>query len=353
MTSGSGVRVLIVDDSPVAREVLKSVLEADAGIRVVGMAGTGREAVELTARLRPDLVTMDLVMPGMDGMQATQHIMARNPTPILFLSSFIGREGSYSRSDALAAGALDVVEKPSPMPDPLWQTDVLVNKVKTLAKVQVVTHMYGAPREERRQPFVAERAPRAAAAVVGIGASTGGPKIVDDLLAGLPGDYGPAVLVVQHMAEGFMNAMVTSLRQRCALDIKVAKDGDRLQSGRVLFAPPSAHLAVVSGGRVRISDEPAVRGFRPSIDVMFASLARVYAARSAGVLLTGMGADGASGLLAIRDAGGKTMVQDEATCVVFGMPRAAIELGAVQHVLAPAGLARHLLALHRLRATRD
>jgi two-component system, chemotaxis family, protein-glutamate methylesterase/glutaminase len=353
VTAAAGVRVLIVDDSPVAREVLKSVLEADAAIQVVGMAGTGREAVELTARLRPDLVTMDLVMPGMDGMEATQQIMARNPTPILFLSSFIGREGSYSRSDALAAGALDVVEKPSPMPDPLWQTDVLVRKVKSLARVTVIRHMYGASREDRRQAFVVEKSTRAAAAVVGIGASTGGPKVVDDLLAALPGNYGPAVLVVQHMAEGFMTAMVTTLRQRCALDIKVAEDGDRLQSGRVLFAPPSAHLSVVSGGRVRISDEAPVRGFRPSIDVMFASLARVYGARAAGVLLTGMGIDGASGLQAIRDAGGKTMVQDEATCVVFGMPRAAIELGAVQHVLPPAGLARHLIALHRLRPGKD
>ncbi len=353
MTAAPGVRVLIVDDSPVAREVLKNVLEADAGIRVVGMAATGREAVELTARLRPDLVTMDLVMPGMDGMEATQHIMARHPTPILFLSAFIGQQGSYSRSDALAAGALDVVEKPSPMPDPRWQTDALVKKVKALAQVTVVTHMYRAPRDARRQPIVSATASRLAAAVVGIGASTGGPKIVDDLLSALPSTYGPAVLVVQHMAEGFMNAMVTSLRQRCVLEIKVAEDGDRLQPGRVLLAPPSAHLTVSSGGRVRIDDQPAVRGFRPSIDVMFASLARTYGARAAGILLTGMGVDGAAGLLAIREAGGKTLVQDEASCVVFGMPRAAIELGAVQHVLPPAGLARHLVALHTLRRSPD
>lgn len=340
-----GVRVLIVDDSPVAREVLKNVLESDAGIRVVGMAATGHEAVELTERLRPDLVTMDLIMPGMDGMEATHHIMARYPTPILFLSAFIGLEGSYSRGDVLAAGALDVVEKPPAMPDPRWQTAAgsLVNKVKSLAQVTVVTHMHPAG----RRPSSA--AQRAASHVVAIGASTGGPKVLDDLLSSLPAGYRPAIVVVQHMADGFLPAMVESLRQRCALTIKVAKTGDRLEPGHVLFAPPSAHLTVFTDGRVRIEDSEPVRGFRPSIDVTFTSLARSWGSRASGMLLTGMGNDGAAGLLAIRQAGGTTLVQDEASCVVFGMPRAAIELGGAQHVLPPPGLRRHLLTLHRLR----
>lgn len=349
MTRPPDVRVLIVDDSPVAREVLKHVLESDAGIRVVGMAGTGHEAVELTGRLRPDLVTMDLVMPGMDGMEATQHIMARYPTPILFLSAFIGREGSYSRSDVLAAGALDVVEKPPTMPDPVWQTEAgsLVRKIKSLAKVTVVTHMHRGSRDEPRPSSAARRA---ATHVVAIGASTGGPKVLDDLLSALPVGYGPAVVVIQHMADGFLPAMVASLRQRCALTIKVARTGDRLESGHILFAPPASHLTVFTNGRVAIDDGPPVRGFRPSIDVTFASLAQTWGSRASGMLLTGMGNDGAAGLLAIRQAGGTTLVQDEGSCVVFGMPRAAIELGAAQQVLPPQGLRRHLLALHRLRA---
>ncbi len=352
MTAPPDVRVLIVDDSPVAREVLKTVLEADAGIRVIGMAGTGHEAVELTGRLRPDIVTMDLVMPGMDGMEATQRIMARYPTPILFLSAFVGRDGSYSRSDVLAAGALDVVEKPPTMPDPRWQTGAgsLVQKVKSLAKVTVVTHMHRASRVDGR-PSSAVR--RAATHVVAIGASTGGPKVLDDLLSSLPSGYGPAVIVIQHIADGFLPAMVDSLRQRCALTVKVAKTGDRLESGHILFAPPSSHLSVFTNGRVQIDDSEPVRGFRPSIDVTFASVARTWGSRASGVLLTGMGTDGAAGLLAIRQAGGTTLVQDESSCVVFGMPRAAIELGAAQHVLAPAELRRHLLALHRLRRGAD
>jgi two-component system chemotaxis response regulator CheB len=345
---------LIVDDSPVAREVLKDVLESDADIRVVGMAATGYEAVELTATLKPDVVTMDLVMPGMDGMKATEEIMARHPTPILFLSAFIGREGVCTRSDALAAGALDVVEKPSTMPDPRWQSEAgaLVHKVKTLARVTVVTHMHRARRDPERLRAAATE-PRRAMRVVAIGASTGGPKVLEDVLSSLPATYPAAVVVVQHMADAFMASMVESLRRRCALPIKIAESGDRLLPGRVLIAPPSAHLGLLAGSRVLIDAGPPVRGFRPSIDVTFTALARVYGSRACGVLLTGMGADGATGLLAIRDAGGTTLVQDEASSAVFGMPRAAIDLGAAQHVLPPAGLVRELLSLPGLRRVQE
>ena len=348
------VRVLIVDDSPVARAVLKDVLESDAEIRVVGMAATGYEAVEMTATLRPDVVTMDLVMPGMDGMKATEEIMAHNPTPILFLSAFVGREGVCTRSDVLAAGALDVVEKPSTMPDPQWESeaDALVRKVKSLARVPVVTHMHRARRDSDRSRPAAVDA-RRAMQVVAIGASTGGPKVLEDVLSSLPVGYGASVIVIQHMADPFIGAMVTSLRRRCALTIKIAETGDRLLPATVLIAPPDAHLTVLAGGRVHIEAGAPVRGFRPSIDVTFSSIARVYGSRGCGVLLTGMGADGAAGLLAIREAGGTTLVQDEATCAVFGMPRAAIDLGAAQYVLPPAGLARHLLSLQRLRRVQE
>jgi two-component system chemotaxis response regulator CheB len=351
-TAATSVRVLIVDDSPVAREVLKDVLESDAEIRVVGMAGTGREAVELTARLKPDVVTMDLVMPGMDGMEATERIMARNPTPILFLSAFIGPDGAYSRSDALAAGALDVMQKPDAMPDPGWQREAgsLTQKVKSLALVPVVTHMRRAARDADRFRTIEPR--RAAMAVV-IGGSTGGPKVLDELLSALPTSYAPAVIVVQHLAEAFLPALLASLRPRCALEIKVAEDGDRLRPGRILFAPSSGHLVVSAAGRIRIDQGDPVRGFRPSIDVAMTSVAQAFGARACGVLLSGMGADGAAGLQAIKAAGGETMVQDESSCVVFGMPRAAIDLGAAQHVLPPAGLVRRLLTRHRVRRVQD
>jgi two-component system, chemotaxis family, protein-glutamate methylesterase/glutaminase len=344
------VRVLIVDDSPIAREVLRSVLETDASIRVVGMAGTGREAIELTEQLRPDLVTMDLVMPGMDGMEATARIMARRPTPILFFSAFFDNDGEYSRSDALAAGALDIVQKPPQLLDSRWQSaaGALVTKVKSLARVPVVTHIHGSrKRDEARPPAIAPAVERATR-VVAIGASTGGPKVLDELLPALPANYSPGVVVVQHLADGFMAGWLAALRQRCALTLKVAENGDRIQAGRILFAPSSGHVTVLAGGRIRI-DDGWPGGVCPSVDITFASIAETYGARAAGILLTGMGTDGAAGLLAIRTAGGTTMVQDEASCVVFGMPRAAINLDAAQSVLSPARLIRKVVALHDAR----
>lgn len=343
------VRVLIADDSAVARGLLKQVLESDSGIRVVGMATTGNEAIELTALLRPDLVTMDLIMPGLNGMEATQRIMARHPTPILFFSSFFDRgEGTYSRREALAAGALDVMEKPSAIPDTPWQAaaGVLIEKVKSLARVSVVTHMHGAPRRSPR--------PRAGGAggatdVVAIGASTGGPRVLGELLSSLPSDYRPAIVVIQHLAEGVVTGLVSALQHRCRLLLKIAENGDRLRPGRVLFAPASAHLIVKAGGLVCVHEGEPIKGCRPSVDAAFTAVAQVYGRRAAGVLLTGMGTDGAAGLLAIRQAGGVTWVQDETSCAVFGMPRAAIQLGAAQRVAPPAGLVRGLLAMHARR----
>jgi two-component system chemotaxis response regulator CheB len=350
------IRVLIVDDSVVVREILKQMLESDPGIRVVGMAANGGEAVALTAQLRPDLVTMDLVMPGMGGMEATERIMAHHPTPVLFFSSYFNQEGQSSRLDALAAGALDIMEKPTLTPDQRWEAMVapLVQKVKSLAQVPVIKHIHGGRVLDRR-PSPAGRtlsAPKAAVDVVGIGASSGGPRVLEELLSALPATYVPAVVVVQHIAEGFMTSLLTWLQQRCLLPMRVAEEGDTLLPQQVLFAPDWAHLVVRPGGRVHLAEGDPVNGCRPSVDVTFNSLAQVYGPRAAGALLTGMGGDGAAGLLAMRQAGGVTLAQDEGSCAVFGMPRTAIDLGAVQHVLSPSGLARSLniLSLERGRS---
>ena len=342
------VRVLVVDDSAVTREVLSALLNSDPEIRVIGQASTGAEAVDLTATLRPDLVMMDLMMPGMDGMEATRRIMARHPTPVLFLSSFFDREGTYSRADAIAAGALDVVEKPALMPDWRWHNAAgkLVQKVKSLSKVPVVAHIHGARKllaqeESQLATFVGP-----AADIVAIGASSGGPRVIEALLSTLPSTYALGIVVVQHMTDGFATSMLRWLQERCALQIKVAQEGDAIVPRRVLFTPETSHMIVGIGGRVHLSDSEPVNGHRPSIDVTFQSVAKVYGARSAGVLLTGMGSDGAQGLLAIRRAGGVTLAQDEESSAIFGMPRAAIELGAAQQVLPPNGIIRSLNALH-------
>lgn len=349
---GRPVRVLVVDDSPLVREILKRLLESDPTIQVVGMAADGQEAVELTAQLRPDLVTMDLVMPGMDGMEATERIMAYQPTPVLFLSSYFDQEGMYSRPDALAAGALDVVEKPALLPDRGWDelSGPLIAKVKALARVPVVTHLYGAhalarQRQERRSRGTSGRI----ADVVAIGVSSGGPRVLAEVLSALPPTYALSVVVVQHIAEGFLAGLIRWFQRRCALPVKVAEEGDALLPRRIIFAPEWAHVVVRPSGRLHLSEADPVNGHRPSVDVTFQSLAEVYGSRVAGVLLTGMGSDGAAGLLAIRRAGGITLVQDEASSAVFGMPRAAIELGAAERVLSPPDLVQALLALHRDR----
>jgi two-component system chemotaxis response regulator CheB len=342
------IRVLIVDDSAVVREILTSLLESDPDIKVIGQATNGAEAVEQTALLRPDLVTMDLVMPGMDGMEATKRIMARHPTPVLFLSSYFGTEGSYTRVDALAAGALDIVEKPALMPDWRWRTTsfTLIEKVKALSKVPVIAHIHGARRLLALDQAHADAYAGPAADVVAIGASSGGPRVLEELLSSLPATFALGLLVVQHMTDGFTTSMLKWLQEKCALPIKVAQEGDAIVPRCVLFTPESSHMIVMPGGRVHLSNDEPVNGHRPSVDVTFASVAKVYGARSAGILLTGMGSDGATGLLAIRMAGGITLVQDEQSCAIFGMPRAAIELGAAQQVLPIAGLSRSLNALH-------
>ena len=342
------VRVLIVDDSAVTREVLTALLNSDPEIRVVGHASTGLEAVEMTATLRPDLVMMDLMMPGMDGMDATRRIMARHPTPVLFLSSFFDKDRSYTRADAIAAGALDVVEKPALMPDWRWQNSAgkLIQKVKALAKVPVIAHIHGARKLLAQEEAQFESFVGPAADVVVIGASSGGPRVIEALLSSLPSTYALGIVVVQHMTDGFTASMLRWLQERCVLQIKVAEAGDAIVPRRVLFTPENWHLVAGIGGRIHLSDSEPVNGHRPSIDVTFQSIAKVYGARSAGILLTGMGSDGAKGLLAIRQAGGVTIAQDEESSPIFGMPRAAIELRAAQQVLPPAGIIRSLSALH-------
>ncbi len=337
------IRVLVVDDSLVAREMLKHILGSDAGIEVVGTATDGAEAVEMTAALRPDLVTMDIHMPRMDGIEATERIMAYTPTPVLVVSSSVYGEGVGRAFDALACGALDVVLKPAPRD---WAgldgiARDLVRRVQMLSRVRVITHVRG--RQAGRRAVAAHAEPHPGS-VVAIGASTGGPSALRVVLGGLPAGLPAPILVTQHIADGFIPGLVDWLDTACAIRVRVAEDDCALEPGTAYVAPTGRDLEL-DGGVARLAEPAVGQVHAPSADVLFKSVARSCGRDAVGVLLTGMGADGARGLCALHDAGAATIAQDEATSVVFGMPRAAIELGAAGRILPLGDIAGAIAAL--------
>jgi len=320
------IRVLVADDSPVFREALGQLVAGDPDFEVVGLAADGDEAAAAALRLRPDVVTIDLHMPDADGYSGIARIMAEAPTPILVLTAAPTESAGFK---ALSLGALDILEKPPAGADLRVYGHVLRTRLRLLAGVKVIRHVRGLRSSVRRaaaRPGVDKRE------VVVLGASLGGPRALAQLLRALPGDLPVPIAVVQHMAEGFTEGLAQWLAQEAALEVRTAADRDVLKPGRVLIAPSGRHL-VLADGYVRLGDEPPVETFRPSVSVLFASAARVYGARACGVLLTGMGRDGAAGLRQMKEAGALTIAQDEGSSAVFGMPRAAIELGAVDRVL--------------------
>lgn len=334
------VRVLVVEDSLTVRKRILEVLSADPDIEVIGEAEDGRRAVELCQALRPDVVTLDMMLPVMNGLAATELIMAYCPTPILVVSSATNRGELLETCEALAAGALDALEKPHGGElDDAWERN-LVSTIKLLSRIKVITH----PRARLGSIGQAKLAgpPDAVASsragqprLIAIGVSTGGPAALVEVFRGLPRGFPLPILVVIHIGKLFASAFAEWLDGQSPIRVAYAKDGDALPvygDGRVLLAPPEHHL-VVRQGRLRLIDEAERHSCRPSVDVLFTSLAREVGRDCAACLLTGMGKDGAEGLLAIRRAGGRTIAQDESTSVVFGMPKEAILLGAAEHVL--------------------
>jgi two-component system, chemotaxis family, protein-glutamate methylesterase/glutaminase len=334
------IRVLVVEDSWTVRRRICDVLGSDPEIEVVGEAGDGREAIDLCREARPDVVTMDMILPVMSGLAATEYIMAHCPTPILVVSSSFNRGELFKTYDALAAGAVDVLEKPTGVePEGEWEQKLLVH-VKLVARIRVITHLrQRLPQLGRAaQPNigVGERSAASAqrAAVLAIGASTGGPGAVVEVLSGLRPSFAYPILLVLHIAEPFGAAFAEWLDGQTSWPVAYPHDGDPLATaeGRIVMAPPGQHL-LVRDGRLRLNTEPERHSCRPSIDVLFESLALEYGPSVAAALLTGMGRDGAEGLLAIRNAGGATIAQDEESSVVYGMPREAVRLGAAERVL--------------------
>jgi two-component system chemotaxis response regulator CheB len=384
------IRVIVVDDSALMRRVITGLLEQDPSIRVVATARNGREAIDLVQELRPDIVTMDVRMPVMDGLATTEHLMAYCPTPILVLTASLASHEVDITFKMLGAGALEVIEKPSGSDaHTLDRTGrALIRRIKVLARVKVVTHLRGrrkpaesvvpmtlsfangqGDKEIRRQAgkssvkspsLSVSQSPSLLASqpsgldvpLIVIGASTGGPRVVNELLSSLPGDLRAAVLVVQHIAQGFSAGMAEWLANASRLPVAVAMEGQAIRVGEVLIAPDTRDLLITKERTIHLSDSPLLIQ-RPSIDISMQAAAEVFGARAIGVLLTGMGRDGAYGMLTIKRSNGYTIAQDEASSTIFGMPRAAIQLGAALEVLPATHIAARLVELikQRERAT--
>lgn len=334
------IRVLVVDDSLTVRARLAEVIQAAPGFEVVGQAQDGQEAVEKCCALRPDVMTLDMALPRMTGVQATVEIMSRNPTPILIVSASTNRGDLLRTYDALAAGAVDVLEKPLADAGD-WEAELLA-RLRLVARVRVITHLRG--RATRHQ--VPSRTPALETArspsVVGIGASTGGPAALQAILSALPADFPLPLLIVLHIGAAFESALPEWLQHHAALPVRNARDGEPLPPRGVVLAPAGRHLRL-RAGRLCYSDEPPRYSCKPSVDVLFESLAQELGARAIGCLLTGMGRDGAAGLLTMRARGAQTAAQDEASSVVYGMPAEAARLGAAQAILPLAEVAPWLV----------
>ncbi|MBV9463970.1 MAG: chemotaxis response regulator protein-glutamate methylesterase [Verrucomicrobiae bacterium] len=334
------IRVLVTDDSPLMRQFLSGVIEATPEFSLVGVAANGEEALKLIPELKPDVVTMDIAMPVLDGLEATQQIMARHPTPILIVSASHAKEATGLAFKALAYGALDVFDKSFATAAEGREVKIaeFIARIKIVSRVRVIRHPFAkagtAPIRMAvpEKPASSERAP--AGMLVAIAASTGGPHALQEILRELPADFPSSILIVQHISEGFDVGLADWLGHQCSIAVKLASDGLTIQAGTAYLAPTGSHLRIGKNRKLALTDEPAQDGYKPSANLLFESVARVYRERALGVILSGMGGDGVVGLREMKRAGARIFAQDEATSIVFGMPKAAVEAGIVDSVLA-------------------
>ncbi|MGB7444331.1 MAG: chemotaxis-specific protein-glutamate methyltransferase CheB [Coleofasciculaceae cyanobacterium] len=345
------IKVLLVEDSQIALTILKRILNSSPEIEVVGEARTGLEGLEKIPQVNPDVICTDLHMPVMDGLEFTSEVMTLYPKPILVISVSVQEEDTHRVFQLLEAGAVDIFPKPSAglAENNHLLRRQLIDKVKILSGVRVF-------KKKRKLPITANNLnsknidhiyfkSHPSPKILAVGASTGGPLVLQELFSQLPADFPLPIICVQHICNGFLQGLVDWLNSSCRLSIEIAKPGDRPERGKIYFPQEQQHLELDANGRFICSDSPAVDGHRPSVTVMFESVVKFYGRKTLAVLLTGMGKDGAKGMLTISKAGGFTIAQDQATSVVFGMPKEAIDLGAAKLILPASAIAPRLLDL--------
>jgi len=342
------IRVLVADDSPLMCKLLTTVMNADPQILVVAAANNGKEAVELVPRLQPDIITMDMDMPVMDGLEATKQIMAYHPTPILIVSSSVFKLGMEKVFKAISHGALDVIDKSElEFIGDKKCGETLIAKIKFLTSARVMDQSLVKFRHERS--IVDLKAPKKKVSdkIVAIVASTGGPQALLEILQRLPEDFPCGIVIVQHITSGFLSGLVDWLAKECNIQVKIGEDSEEIRPGVAYIAPDSFHMRIKEGGKISLSDEPANNGHRPSGDVLLESVAKTYGKGGVAAILTGMGRDGAMGMKAIKQSQGITVAQNEESCVVFGMPNAAIEMKVIDKVLPLERIAEEIVLMVR------
>lgn len=338
--SSQRLRILIVDDSPTIRDLLAKIFARDPSLEVVGSTGKPLEVLSLVESLRPDVITMDIHMPDMDGCTLVKKIMAAIPTPTVMISSVSMEEGPAVLT-ALEYGAVDYIQKPS-LKEITTMSPVIIEKIKGAAKANLSTASKSP--SSPKSSYANAQSQLDQNCLIAIGSSTGGTQALQHLLLELPSEI-PPIVIVQHIPPVFSAAFAKRLDSLCPFDVKEAQHGDTVEPGKVLVAPGGKQMEVENrGGRlvVAVTDAPPVNRHKPSVDVLFDSVANQVKGRKVGVILTGMGSDGAKGLLGLRKAGAHTIAQSEKTCVVFGMPREAIEIGAAEVTLDLEAIAAHL-----------
>ncbi|RJR34752.1 MAG: chemotaxis response regulator protein-glutamate methylesterase [Desulfobacteraceae bacterium] len=343
----TNVKVLVVDDSAIVRKVLSEELSREKGIEVVGTAPDPFVARDKIVRLHPDVITLDIEMPRMDGLTFLKKLMRHYPLPVIIVSS-LTKKGGKLAMEALSLGALEVISKPSAAYSVGDMSVQLADKIRAVARVDIRRRLQS---ETEMQTPVVQAAPQALSAttnkIIAVGASTGGTEAIKTVLRGMPPNA-PGILVVQHMPAKFTTSFAERLNTLCEMNVKEAEDGDSVVNGTVLIAPGNYHMLLRrSGARyyVHVKTGPLVHHQRPSADVLFKSVADYAGSNAVGIILTGMGADGAEGLLKMREAGARTIAQDEQSCVVFGMPKEAIKIGAAEKVVSLPNISRSSLEM--------
>jgi two-component system, chemotaxis family, protein-glutamate methylesterase/glutaminase len=325
------IRTLVAEDSPTVRRLLVEMLSSDPAFQVVGEAADGAEALQKAIELSPDLITMDVHMPNIDGIDATKAIMREAPTPILVVTAAAVRNDVELSMNAMQAGALMVVDKPVDPRSPAFeqQRDQLLTMAKAMSAVKVVRR-WG---ETMAPGRIRSTVPKLNIRLVAIGTSTGGPAALHRILTGLSSNFPVPIVVVQHIARGFVGGLAHWLSLNSPLSVKVATDQERLRAGVVYLAPDNNHFGMTSDGRIRLSSAPPVGGFRPSADYLFEAAGSAFGADVLGVILTGMGRDGVRGLETIHARGGRVIAQDETSSIVYGMAQEAVKAGVVDEIL--------------------